>query len=158
WFGEQAGEEGRETSSRKEDSQEESGQEAEDGARREEDGEKNQAKGSTEEGGQAQGGEGKAPEEKESPAVAFSPHWIVPDGLPIAAGAMPLGRLRDRSGLRSREIHASHAALSIDVAATPSRRRRCSFTASPPAKPVSAPLDPITRWHGVTIEIGLRPF
>jgi len=28
----------------------------------------------------------------------------------------------------------------------------------PPAKPVSLPVDPTTRWQGTMIEIGLRPF
>ena len=28
----------------------------------------------------------------------------------------------------------------------------------PPAYPVSVPFAPITRWHGMTIGIGLRPF
>ncbi len=36
-------------------------------------------------------------------------------------------------------------------------RGSCDFTSSPPAKPVSLPVDPMTRWHGAMIEIGFLP-
>src|ERR1700733_931336 len=39
-----------------------------------------------------------------------------------------------------------------------SRRSKNALVSRPPAKPVSLPFDPITRWHGAMIEIGLRPF
>src|SRR5262249_52476227 len=48
--------------------------------------------------------------------------------------------------------------------ATPTRRvcgpscaSRNALVSRPPAKPVSSPADPITRWHGATIEIGFLP-
>jgi hypothetical protein len=36
--------------------------------------------------------------------------------------------------------------------------RRRSFASRSPAKPVSSPVDPMTRWHGAMIEIGFLPF
>ena len=44
----------------------------------------------------------------------------------------------------------------VIYAASISRRR--SFASRPPAKPVSEPSLPITRWHGATMEIGFFPF
>jgi outer membrane usher protein len=34
---------------------------------------------------------------------------------------------------------------------------RKAFASRPPANPVSSPDEPITRWHGTTIEMGFRP-
>src|SRR5437763_8150553 len=39
-----------------------------------------------------------------------------------------------------------------------SRASSRALISSPPANPVSAPLDPMTRWQGATIDRGLRPF
>ena len=38
-----------------------------------------------------------------------------------------------------------------------SKSSNAAFRSTPPPYPVSFPEAPITRWHGTTIEIGLRP-
>jgi outer membrane usher protein len=35
---------------------------------------------------------------------------------------------------------------------------RKALASRPPANPVRSPVEPMTRWHGTTIEIGFRPF
>ena len=39
----------------------------------------------------------------------------------------------------------------------PSNANRYAFASRPPANPVSLPVDPMTRWHGATIDTGFLP-
>jgi hypothetical protein len=49
---------------------------------------------------------------------------------------------------------AQHVRAMCPVASKPSRASKCAFASRPPEKPVSSPVDPITRWHGAIIAMG----
>jgi hypothetical protein len=90
--------------------------------------------------------------------------------VPCRAPSYQHGRLRrapapdDRHGGPDSAFCASCDRSPLLIPAAPfsnrqarSRRKRYSCAAMPPAKPVSAPLEPISRWQGAMIAIGFRP-
>ncbi len=73
-----------------------------------------------------------------------------------ADGESRRGQIRSSPGFRILETTLPPArAWDSDA---PSSASRNALASRPPANPVSLPVAPITRWHGVTIEIGFLPF
>ena len=72
-----------------------------------------------------------------------------------ADGESRRGQIRSSPGFRILETTLPLArAWDSDA---PSSASRNALASRPPAKPVSLPVAPITRWHGVTIEMGFLP-
>src|SRR3569833_901023 len=90
---------------------------------------------------------------------ALPPMWALSTALANSTGVPPVS-LHGSSGC-SFQIAWNWRSPFVDFDVNDddlrsSSKRRC-FASRPPAKPVSAPLLPITRWHGATMEMGLRP-
>ncbi len=78
-------------------------------------------------------------------------------GPGFSRSAQVPGGVRPPTGRPNIHQVASTSKRSYSAAGPLSIPSRRSFTASPPANPVNAPLEPITRWQGAMIEIGFLP-
>src|SRR6478736_1394016 len=81
------------------------------------------------------------------PAVRGATDAVAREGGAGGLNLPGLGQPCAAAGHRSR--HSAPA---------PSSSSRRALTSRPPANPVSAPLDPTTRWQGATIDTGFLPF